>query len=79
MTFYTLLLVGGNYMNEILRTLLGLGVIVVLIGLYAWSTNLSRKAKISSEAEACDTSPQGGCCGEHNACTFEARVQKYDK
>lgn len=66
-------------MNELLRTLLGLGVITILIGLYAWSTNLSRKAKADQSLEACDTSPQGGCCGHQDACTFEARVQKYDK
>ena len=66
-------------MEDILRTLLGFAVIVVLIGLYAWSTNLSRKAKAKQELEACDTSPTGGCCGHHDACTFEARVQKYDK
>ncbi|MEN9819576.1 MAG: hypothetical protein RL379_354 [Bacillota bacterium] len=65
-------------MNEIVRFLLGIGVIVVLIAAYAMVTNVRRKTIAASQLESCDTNPQGGCCGQHDACSFEAKVQKID-
>ena len=66
-------------MENILSTLLGITVILALIGLYAWSTILNRKSNASTSVEACDTLPQGGCCGHVDACSFEAKVKKYDR
>jgi hypothetical protein len=65
-------------MNEIFRLLLGVGVIVALIVVYAFVTNVRRKSIAASSAESCDTNPQGGCCGQHDACSFDAKVQKFD-
>jgi hypothetical protein len=65
-------------MDEILRLLLGIGAIIALIALYAFVTNVNRKVKKNETMESCDTSPTGGCCGNHGACSFEASVQKVD-
>jgi hypothetical protein len=65
-------------MNEIVRFALGLGVIALMIVLYAWVTQVKRKSLQAQAIESCDTTPQGGCCGQHDACTFDAKVQKFD-
>jgi hypothetical protein len=65
-------------MNEIVRFLLGIGVIVVMIAVYAFVTNIRRKTIMANQAESCDTNPQGGCCGNTGACSFEHNVQKID-
>jgi hypothetical protein len=65
-------------MNDILRFLLGIGVIVLMIAAYAFVTNIRRKTIQAKEAESCDTTPQGGCCGNHGACSFEQKVQSID-
>jgi hypothetical protein len=65
-------------MNEIVRFLLGIGVIIAMIGVYAWVTNIRRKTILANQAESCDTNPQGGCCGNTGACSFEQKVQKID-
>ena len=65
-------------MNEVVRFLLGIGVIVVLIAVYAMVTNIRRKTIAASQLESCDTNPQGGCCGQQGACSFEAKVQRID-
>jgi hypothetical protein len=65
-------------MNEIVRFALGLGVIALMIVLYAWVTQVKRKSLQAQGIESCDTTPQGGCCGQHDACTFDAKVQKFD-
>jgi hypothetical protein len=65
-------------MEAIINNLLGLGVIIVLIALYGFVTNLNRKSKQQESLESCSTSPTGGCCGNESACSFEARVKKVD-
>jgi hypothetical protein len=65
-------------MNEIVRFALGLGVIALMIVLYAWVTQIKRKSLQAQSIESCDTTPQGGCCGQHDACSFDAKVQKFD-
>lgn len=65
-------------MDDILRNLLGLGVIVVLIVLYGVVTNVNRKAKHNENLDSCSTSPIGGCCGNESACSFESHVHKVD-
>jgi hypothetical protein len=65
-------------MNEIVRFALGLGVIALMVVLYAWVTQIKRKTLQDQHMESCDTTPQGGCCGQHDACTFDAKVQKFD-
>jgi hypothetical protein len=65
-------------MDAILRFVLGIGVIIVLIGAYAFVTNVRKKTITASTMESCDTTPQGGCCGNHDACSFDAKVQKID-
>jgi len=65
-------------MNDIVRFLLGMGVIIAMIGAYAFVTNIRRKTLQAKEAVSCDTTPQGGCCGHHDACSFEQKVQKFD-
>jgi hypothetical protein len=65
-------------MDEIIRFVLGLGVIIVLIAVYAFVTNVRKKTISATQAESCDTLPQGGCCGHHDACSFDAKVQKFD-
>lgn len=65
-------------MEDILRFLLGIGVIIVLIAAYAMVTNVRKKTITASQMESCDTTPQGGCCGNHDACSFDAKVQKID-
>jgi hypothetical protein len=65
-------------MNEIVRFLLGIGVIIAMIGVYAWVTNIRKKTILANQAESCDTNPQGGCCGNTGACSFEQKVQKID-
>jgi hypothetical protein len=65
-------------MNDILRFVLGIGAISALVALYAFVTNINKKVKAASTIESCDTSPTGGCCGHHDACTFDAKVQKID-
>jgi hypothetical protein len=65
-------------MNEIVRFLLGIGVIIAMIGAYAFVTNIRRKTIQANQTESCDTNPQGGCCGNTGACSFEQKVQKFD-
>lgn len=65
-------------MEDILRFILGIGVIIGLIAIYAMVTNVRRKSISAAQAESCDTNPQGGCCGNHGACSFEQKVQKFD-
>ena len=65
-------------MNEIIRFLLGIGVIIAMIGVYALVTNIRRKTILANQAESCDTNPQGGCCGNTGACSFEQKVHKID-
>jgi hypothetical protein len=65
-------------MNDILRFLLGIGVIIAMIAAYALVTNIRRKTIQANQAESCDTTPQGGCCGHQDACSFEQKVQKFD-
>ncbi len=67
-----------SFTNEIFRFLLGIGVIVIMIGAYAWVTNTRRKSLQAQQAESCDTNPQGGCCGNQGSCSFEAKVQRID-
>jgi hypothetical protein len=65
-------------MNELVRFLLGIGVIVAMIAVYALVTNIRKKTIMANQAESCDTTPQGGCCGNTGACSFEQKVQKFD-
>jgi hypothetical protein len=65
-------------MNELVRFLLGIGVIVAMITVYAFVTNIRKKTIMANQAESCDTTPQGGCCGNTGACSFEQKVQKFD-
>jgi hypothetical protein len=65
-------------MNEIVRFLLGIGVIVSMIAVYAFVTNIRKKTIMANQTESCDTTPQGGCCGNTGACSFEQKVQKFD-
>jgi hypothetical protein len=65
-------------MNDIVRFLLGIGVIVAMIGVYALVTNIRRKTIQANQVESCDTTPQGGCCGHQDACSFDQKVQKFD-
>ena len=65
-------------MNEIVRFVLGIGVIVAMIAAYAFVTNIRRKTIQANQAQRCDTTPQGGCCGHQDACSFEQKVQKFD-
>jgi hypothetical protein len=66
------------FTSEIFRFLLGVGVIVIMVGAYAWVTNVRRKTMIAQQAESCDTNPQGGCCGNQGACNFQDKVQRID-
>jgi hypothetical protein len=65
-------------MDQILRLLLGVGVIVVLVVVYGIVSNIRQKSIQAAQAESCDTTPQGGCCGNHGACSYDATVQKMD-
>jgi hypothetical protein len=49
-----------------------------MIAAYAFVTNVRRKTIMANQAESCDTNPQGGCCGNTGACSFEHNVQKID-
>jgi hypothetical protein len=65
-------------MDQILRLALGIGVIIALVVVYGIVSNIRKKSIQASSAESCDTNPQGGCCGNHGACSFDATVQKID-
>ena len=66
-------------MNDIIRYILGLGVILGLVGVYGY-LSVSAFAKARKQEIKKDVAEFGQCCGmESGVCTFQPKLDKLNK
>jgi len=67
-------------MNDIFRFILGLGVVLLLIILYAWIQTFVEFKEAKEKLIKSDVAEFGQCCGlENGVCTLPARLEKLNK
>jgi hypothetical protein len=67
-------------MNDIFRFILGLGVVLLLIILYAWIQTFVKFKEAKEKLIKSDVAEFGQCCGlENGVCTLPARLEKLNK
>jgi hypothetical protein len=67
-------------MNDIFRFILGLGVVLLLIVLYAWIQTFVEFKEAKEKQIKADVAEFGQCCGlETGVCTFKPRLDKLNK
>ena len=69
----------GYSMNDIIRYVLGIGVILGLVGVYSY-LSVSAFAKARKQEIKKDIAEFGQCCGlETGVCTFQPKIDKINK
>jgi hypothetical protein len=67
-------------MNDIFRFILGLGVVLLLIILYAWIQTFVEFKEAKEKLIKSDVAEFGQCCGlKTGVCTLPARLEKLNK